>query len=577
MRRPSLLVILIAAIVLAYIRLSLARWETPTVTATLTWDAFGYYLYLPGKFIYHDLTKLEWLPQIIEQYSPTGKLYQVCPLPNGNFAMKYLMGLSILYAPFFFLGHWAAGILGYPQDGFSAPYQLSICLGAWVYAVAGLLLLRTVLRKFFSEGVTALTLALIALASNYPQYVAGDSGMTHGFLFTVYVFALYAAWKWHEAPSKMWAFAIGWVLGLAAITRPTEGVMLFVPLLWQWKRVDLAPSKWIFFRQKPMYLVLAAAGFFGGILPQLLYWKSVTGHWLFDVGSKFLFLNPHWQVLFGWEKGWFIYTPVAVLMTAGLLFQRGFPFKKAVLVFVWLNTWIILAWSDWRYGATYSCRALVQSYAVLALPLAALLQRFWAGWRKVAWLATGVFLIVLNLFQIWQYNRTILHFNDMNPAYYRAIFLNPDPSPIDMSLLDTDERPQHEKDYEARTLFSRDSVARIHVNKQARADFVDTLLSAWPELASKQDQWLKISAEVTSDWGAFETWLTTELVQGEQKKRTACRMHNGICRLKDWNTIRYYFKAPPGYTGGRLRVFAETAIDQDIYIRNVRVEWMAAK
>ncbi len=572
MRHLSLLAIFLAAGILAFMRLSLARWDTPTVTATLTWDAFGYYLYLPGKFIYHDLTKLEWIQHILDTYSPTGNLYQVCPLPNGNFAMKYLMGLSILYAPFFFLGHWAAGALGYPQDGFSAPYQLAICFGAWVYAVAGLLILRTVLRKFFSETVTALTILLTALASNYPQYVAGDSGMTHGFLFTVYALALYAAWRWHENPSKIWAFVIGLILGLAAITRPTEGVMLFIPLLWQWKRGDLAVSKWAFFRQNPVHLGLSAAGLALGVLPQLVYWKSVTGHWLFDVGSKFLFFRPHWQVLFGWEKGWFIYTPVAILMVAGLFFQRGYPFRKAVVTFALLNTWIIIAWADWRYGATFSCRALVQSYAVLALPLAALLQRGWAGWRRYAWGVLAVFLIGLNLFQLWQYNRTIIHFDDMNPRYYRAIFLNPNPTPLDMSLLDTDEMLRGASDFSSKTVFSMDSTVRIHVSKQPKAVFLEQALHALPGFDPQREQWLRVSAEVTSDWGAFDTQLITVVKQGDREKRTACRMQNGLCKNKEWNRIEYFFRLPPEWAEGQLSVFAETAVGQDIFIRNVRVE-----
>jgi len=36
---------------LAFIRLSYLHGDTPTVSASLTWDAMGYYMYLPGQFI----------------------------------------------------------------------------------------------------------------------------------------------------------------------------------------------------------------------------------------------------------------------------------------------------------------------------------------------------------------------------------------------------------------------------------------------------------------------------------------------------------------------------------------------
>lgn len=371
MRYLSLGVIVLTAIILGVLRLIYFNCESLGQNV-ITWDAFGYYLYLPGQFIYHDLTKLEWLPGIVEQYRPTGTLYQVIALENGNFAMKYLMGLSILYTPFFFLGHYLAGILGYPQDGFSTPYPLAICFGAWVYAIGGLLLLRKVLLHYFREPVVAVTLLLVALATNYPQYVGVDSAMTHGFLFSMYALLLYLLVRWHERPAYRLAFFLGLAIGVACITRPTEGVMLPLALLWM---MDRGTSKKEFFRQNPAHIGYAVLGGFLGILPQLVYWKYVTGSWIFDVGSKFLFFSPHWQVLFGWEKGWFIYTPVAILMVAGLFFLRSYPFRRAVWVFTWLNIWIVIAWSDWRYGASYSCRALIQSYPVMALPLAVIVQK----------------------------------------------------------------------------------------------------------------------------------------------------------------------------------------------------------
>ena len=315
MKHLSTVVILLIFRVLVFIRIRYLRWDTPTVSSTLTWDALGYYMYLPGQFIYHDLGQLKWFPHILEIYQPTGNVYQISALPNGNYAMKYLMGLSILYLPFFFLGHWTAGWLGYPQDGFSAPYQLAVCLAALVYALVGLLILRAVLRRFFSETATAVTLLLVALATNYPQYVSVDGGQTHGFLFTMYAAVLYATVRWYERPSPGWAFITGLLIGLSSITRPTEGVMLFIPWLWLTARQE----KWVLWRKYRGQLPWGLLGGLLGILPQLVYWKYVTGHWIYDVGSKWTFFRPHWQVLFGWEKGWFIYTPITILMITTII------------------------------------------------------------------------------------------------------------------------------------------------------------------------------------------------------------------------------------------------------------------
>jgi len=575
MKQPfSLAVVWVVFAVLVFIRISYLQWDTPTVSSTLTWDALGYYLYLPGEFIYHDIGPLKWFKGIVETYQATGDLYQICPLPNGNFAMKYLMGLSILYAPFFFIGHWAAGWLGYPQDGFSVPYQLAVCLAALAYALLGLWVLRRVLLRFFSDQVTGIVVLLVALATNYPQYVSVDSGQTHCFLFTLYALVLWATLRWCDQPTATRALALGWLIGLSCIVRPTEGVMLFLALLWllpSGKIAEQTVAQTLWKEHRP-HLWAALAGGFLGILPQLVYWKRVTGHWVFDVGSSWRFLNPHWQVLFGAEKGWFVYTPVALLFVAGLFLMRGQPFRRSVTTFFILNTWIVIAWADWRYGATYSSRALLQGCAVLALPLGLVVQRCVQSRFRHIGAAIAVFLVGLNLFQIWQYNRTILHYNDNNFAYYRAIFLNPNPTPLDMSLLDTHEMLRNEADWTQGPMMVSDSIYHVHASHQPRIQVWSKSLPDWEGFKADEDHWLLVSTQVRSELGAFDTYLVTELQQGDRSKRTACRMQNGICERRQWNTIEYWFYVSAEFSQAQLTIGIETKGQQDIEVRNVNVK-----
>ncbi len=566
MKNPIQVSITLIIVVLTLIRLLTLNWAAPNV---LSWDGLGYYMYLPGGFIYDDLGKLEWLPHILDTYHPTPHLYQVVQLENGNFAMKYLMGLSIFYSPFFALGHGAAGVLGYPQDGFSVPYQLAICLGSLVYALVGLWLLAKVLRRYFSEPVVAVTLLLLALASNYPEYTAVQAGQTHGYLFTAYSLMLWLTIRWHERPTLPLAFFIGLLVGLAAITRPTDGVMLFIPLLWQAQGFN----KWQFVRQHLSHLWVAAAGVIIGVLPQLIYWKSVTGNWVFDVGSKWFFLNPWWRVLFGWEKGWFIYTPITIFMVAGLFLMKNRPFKHAVTTFFILNTWIIIAWSDWRYGGSYSTRALLQGCAVLSLPLAIVVEKISSSKWKIPAAGLGLFLVFLNLFQIWQYQRSILHYDDNNFDYYRAIFLDPDPTPLDMSLLDTREILRDESGYSKETVYQTgDSMTILSTKVNPEIGFWEKDLAQIP---NGNEQWLHVSAEVKSAWGAFGAHLDMELVQdGKAIKSTACRLENGICKKGQWNRIEYYFKIPAERRQGLAKLTARTDGEQEVFLKNVRVEFL---
>ena len=101
---------------------------------------------------------------------------------------------------------------------------------------------------------------------------------------------------------------------------------------------------------------------------------------------------------------------------------------------------MIIAWHDWHYGGSYSSRALVQSYALLALPFAAFLERAFASrWRWPA-LALCGYLLVVNLFQIKQYNNTVIHYDRMNFEAYWGVYLDADPTEADRALLDPPRR-----------------------------------------------------------------------------------------------------------------------------------------
>src|SRR4051812_14407881 len=95
------------------------RWNKPGIEATISWDVSGYYWYLPSIFIYKDLKHQEFKDNILHKYQPTGDFQQGFQLPDGNYVMKYASGMAVMFLPFFAAGHLAAGMFGYPQDGFS--------------------------------------------------------------------------------------------------------------------------------------------------------------------------------------------------------------------------------------------------------------------------------------------------------------------------------------------------------------------------------------------------------------------------------------------------------------------------
>jgi len=521
------------------------------------WDCLGYYMFLPGAFIYHDIAQLKWLPEIDAKYKVIGgEFYQAGKCANGNYVGKYLVGVSIMETPFFLVAHCVAKHDGYPPDGFSPPYQYAIAFAAIFYALLGVFLLRKFLLNYFGDLSVAISLCLLCLATNFIQYVAVDGGLSHAYIFLLYVLILYSTKKWHQRPSLFWAAIMGFIIGFACICRPTEAVMLFIPLMWGTQTAEAAKAKWALVKNNKGHVLFAILFCLLGALPQLIYWKYTSGSWFFEVGSSWNFLNPHLQVLFGWEKGWFIYTPITVFFVIGMFFMKKFPFGESVLWFCMLNIYIIISWRDWQYGGSFSTRALMESYPVFALPFTALIEQI--NLRKWRWgfYLLGLYLLVVNIFQHDQYHKTILHYYDMNRQYYGRIYLNPHPSPLDMSMLDNKDMLPDAKGYTIKVLGQTDVSKPVKFKESAEGTLFDTTISA-----QAADLWILVDCAIKTKQGYWDAHLNTILTNDDTLKHNQVRMFNPITKEDGSNEYMFYIHVPRQLYSSHLRLYISDDAD----------------
>lgn len=535
------------------------------------WDAFGYYIYLPALCIYHDHKELKWLDSTDAKYHVTGgNGWQAMKADNGKYVFKYLGGVALLELPLFLAGHTAAKAMGYPPDGFSPPYQYALGFGIIVYCLLAVLVLRKILLRYFSDSTTALTLLLVCLATNFLQYAGVDSGQSHAYLFVLYILVLYTTIRWHEKPTLPLALFTGYIVGLATMTRPTEAIMLFIPLLWNTHTHGAAREKWASVRQHKTHIAAALAGGFLGILPQLLYWKNTAGSFIFDVGSKWDFLSPHFRVLFGWEKGWFIYTPVTLFFIAGMFFMKHKPFRKSVLWFCFLNIYIIVGWHEWRYGGSYSTRALVQSYPVFALPFASLVERINASKVRILFYALCAYLLVVNLFQVCQYNKTILHYDDMNRKYYAAIYLNPHPTPEDMSLLDNDILIRNEKSYKSGIVAWLNAPVIVTFPASNDRVLLDTTIGLTPDA-----RFIKTVAFIHAPGCLWQTFIETSVTSRDKEAKSRARLFSPISKDSSINRYAFFTALPDEADSIRVRVRLSSAFDFKGTVRQLKIVELA--
>ncbi len=552
----------IVCIVLLLFRVSNSDIQKGKAPLKITeWDAFGYYMYLPSIFIYHDCAHLKWIEAVDKKYSVSGgNGIQAEKCDNGNYVFKYLGGVAIMELPFFFVGHWIAIHSNFPADGFSPPYQYCLGFGVLLYCFLAILLLRKILLNYFSDRTVSITILLVCLGTNFIQYAAIDNGQSHGYIFLLYVLVLYTTFRWHSRPDIAWAALTGYIIGLATMSRPTEAIMLFIPLLWNTHSKEADKEKWRLVKKHKPHIMWAVLFGFVGVLPQLIYWKLMTGGFIYDVGSKWEFLNPHFRVLFGWEKGWFIYTPITLGFIIGMFFIKKFPFRKSVIWFCLLNIYIIIAWDDWRYGGSYSTRALVQSYPVFALPFAALTEYISRKRWRMIFYALCTYLLLVNLFQITQYCRTILHYDDMNRLYYRRIYLNPNPTPLDMSMLDNDEMLGNEHGYHKKIIFQDDSEKSLSFAGNSSVAITQAAIGDSSAGHGPENEWLRVDCEIKAPDCLWQTYLNAELT-GEPVKRARVRLFSPISVNNQFNKYSFYMRVPENRHPSQLRLFINSPFD----------------
>lgn len=380
------------------------KWNAEHTEATIAWDVSGYYWYLPATFIYKDLKKQEFADSIIDKYNPTPEWMQSFKHKSGNQVNVYSSGMAVMYLPFFTVAHLVAKPLGYPADGFSIPYQLAIQIGGVLMALIGLWYYRKLLLKWFSDKTVSIMLLLIVVGTNYLNYAAIETGLSHNWLFTLYALLLLNTYNFYNRPSYNYGIRIGLLIGLIILIRPTEIISILIPLLWGMEGISFGAIKkqlkYLSTQYKQVLLTSVAVIAIGSI--QIIYWLYVTGEPLvYSYEEKgFSWLAPHFKsYMFSTRSGWLMYTPLLLFSFLGLIpFLKYGKNKVMVLLFFFLSLYITSAWDIWWYGGSGG-RAMIQSYPVILIPFATLIERLQYT-KFIKWLLVP-FMLLFVYINIW--------------------------------------------------------------------------------------------------------------------------------------------------------------------------------
>ncbi|MDQ3100742.1 MAG: hypothetical protein M3R08_05100 [Bacteroidota bacterium] len=407
----------------------------------LQWDVAGYHHYLPAAFIYNDLQDLEFLrkhiPFATRHHDEIEWFGIYTSKITGHHYTKFPYGVALLNSPGFLLAHiWTFWIdTNHPPDGYSEAYQHAVEISTFLYVLFGLLVLRRFLQRYLPEIHVAIALAAIAFGTNLFFYSTHNAGMSHGYVFFLFAIVLERTDAWHRKPSLGAAMVLGGTLGVILITRPIDALIGIVPLLWHITSRRSLIEKSELIKGNKLHLVIGALMLILPIIPQMLYWKVTTGSFIFySYGDEGFAFHPEniFNGLFSYRKGWFVYTPLAFIGVLALLFMilrrkiTGIVIPS--FIFLLLIIPAVFSWHQWWYGGGFGARVLVESLAVIALPIG-WLSRTLFDRSRWAWLLHVLIIygcIELNMLQQHQYTVSLLHYDSMNKERYWEIFLKRD-------------------------------------------------------------------------------------------------------------------------------------------------------
>jgi hypothetical protein len=399
-------------------------------SAIIRSDGLSYYSYLPALFIYGDYSEGFVKEKFPKYYEGTG-IPEYMQNVDGKSVNKYFFGTAVLMYPFFITAHWLSLYFKMPADGYSIFYQYLIGLSAVFYAFIGLFYCHRLLRLYSAGNRHSfLILLLLAFGTNLFFYSVVEATMSHAYSFAAVSAFLYYSKIIFERKNKSHIIPACIALGFVILIRPFNVlILLSLPFL---------AGSFSGFRDGLRFLLQNWRRTFTGILfltiivsLQCLIWYKQTGHFIVYsyTYERFYFRSPHlFKVLFSYQKGLFVYTPLTFLALAGMIVyfrQRRFESIAFVASFM-IVAYIMSCWHEWYYGDSFGFRPMIEYLPLFAILLLFTLQQLRSTMIKRIFVLLLLMTIFVNQVQSYQYKNFILHWHLMSKYKYWKVFLKTD-------------------------------------------------------------------------------------------------------------------------------------------------------
>ncbi len=345
---------------------------------------------------------------------------------NDRVVNKYFVGTALLMSPFVMPVYLVQKALGVEIDLRSEYYQKSVSIAALFYLILGLWAISRLLKLYnIDDRIIAFALFALFFGTNLSYYTLIEPSMSHVYSFSLISLFMLLYKKLLLNFSSRILILLSVVLALIVLIRPLNTlVLLFLPFLTSsFKAFIVLLIKKV--RSFPTNIIVVLS-FLLIVSIQLIFWKLQTGNWVLWSYSNegFYFLKPHlFDFLFSFRKGLFVYAPFLFLSL--IVFVIAFRKEKLELLKslgpLLLIIYVLSSWWNWYFGDSYGSRVIVDYLAVFVLLFAFGMQRIKFKAQRIVVIIAGI-LVLLNVFQSYQYYHFVMSHFDMNASKYACIF-----------------------------------------------------------------------------------------------------------------------------------------------------------
>lgn len=393
-------------------------------------DGSGHYAYLPSLLIFHSVD-FEDVFQFEKQNRSLSYMGHNYHKRDDVLINKFTVGTALLQLPFFLLGFLISVLFGFPPDGYNIIFQYSIAFAALFWVGLGIIYFIKLLLTYGIGRKFAWMMVIVGLfGTNLFFYTFVQPSFSHAYSFSLITIFLYFCRKVFLEYDKRYVLTASFLLGLIVLVRPVNFIVVAsLPFI--------AGTPQNFFNSikrklsghdyLPAILMLLLA-----ISPQLIINYLQTGNLIvFGYENEgFYFSDPQIvNFLFSYRKGWFVYSPMFLLLFPAMIYlwrhQSTYAFFTFSL-FLLVQIYIFSSWWNWYYGDSFGIRPMVDYYGLFILVIALSLYQIKSHWLKIV-AAIFVFLVILlNLVQSYQYAVGIIHPDSMSKKSYWHVFMKID-------------------------------------------------------------------------------------------------------------------------------------------------------